>query len=163
MLTIDPHEGVDVIKFNMTRKEVARAVGQAPYHARRTEFDAAEYDFFPDLGLFVYYDERDRVHSVEFTRDARVSYNGFELFTHSASDALEWARCQDAALAVKGGFVSIALGLSMHAPLLEEPDLDHAERSEPAESFMIFRRGYHDDERRRLETAGGGITTRIGD
>jgi hypothetical protein len=39
----------------------------------------------------------------------------------------------------------------MYAPMIDEPDLTEAERSEPAESFMIFRAGYHDEEQQRLK------------
>jgi hypothetical protein len=48
------------------------------------------------------------------------------------------------------------LGLSMYAPTIDEADLDDEERAEPAQSFLIFRRGYYEEERKRLEAAQSG-------
>lgn len=153
MMTIHPHKGVELIAFGMMRPEVARAVGQVPRRARRNQYDASDYDFFPKLGLFVYYDTDDKCHAVEFTRDARVSYDGYELFAHPANEARAWARARDQDLDEKDGFVSTALGLSMYAPSMDELDLDDDERAEPAQSFLAFQPGYYEQERKRLEVA----------
>jgi hypothetical protein len=151
MMTIHPHKGVDSIAFGMSRFEVARVVGDVPHRARRNNFDVSEYDFFEKLGVIVYYDEEDKVDAVEFTRDARVAYDGYELFAHPAHEARAWARVRDTALRVNDGFVSSALGLSMYAPMVDEPDLDDDERAEPAQSFLVFRPLYYERQQRRLE------------
>ena len=153
MMTIHPHKGVDSITFGMMRAEVARAVGQVPRRARRSQYDASDYDFFPKLGLFVYYNADDKCHAVEFMRDARVSYDGYELFAHPAHEARAWARARNQDLDERDGFVSAALGLSMYAPSIDEPNLDDDERAEPAQSFLAFRPGYYEQERKRLEVA----------
>jgi hypothetical protein len=151
MMTIHPHKGVDTIRFGMTREEVAAVIGQVPHRARRNQDDASDYDVFRKLGVFVYYDADDKCHAVEFTRDALVTYDGYELFAHPAHEARAWARARDQDLDDKDGFVSTALGLSMYAPSVDEPDLDDDERSEPAQSFLAFRPGYYEQERRRLK------------
>ena len=151
MMTIHPHKGVGVIAFGMTRPEVAKAVGQVPRRARRNQYDMSDYDLFEKLGLFVYYDADDMCLAVEFTRDARVSYDGYELFAHPAHEARAWARARDQDLDGKDGFVATGLGLSMYAPSIDEPDLDDDERSKPAQSFLAFRPGYYEQERKRLE------------
>jgi hypothetical protein len=150
MMTIHPHKGVDSIVFGMTRAQVEQSVGQSP--RRRTklsDFDLSEIDFFDSFA--VYYDAMDLCSAIEFTRGARVSYNGYDLFAHPAHEARSWARSRDQDLNDKDGFVSTALGLSMYAPMIDEPDLDDDERAEPAQSFLAFRPGYYEEERRRLE------------
>src|SRR5579871_2948110 len=124
MLSIHPHQGVGSIRFGMTRSEIARTMGESPRRGRRSKDDMAEYDFFQKLALFVYYDAHDRCCAVEFTREAQVEYDGYELFAHPAHNVRSWARARDQDLKDKDGFVSTALGLSMYAPLIDEPDLN---------------------------------------
>jgi hypothetical protein len=149
-MTIHPHKGAGKIVFGMTRTEVEQSVGRPP--RRRTklsDFDRSEIDFFD--GFAVYYDAMDLCSAIEFTRDARVSYDGYELFAHPAHEARAWARSRDQHLNEKDGFFSTALGLSMYAPYIDEPDLDDDERAEPAQSFLAFRPGAYEEERKRLE------------
>ena len=52
----------------------------------------------------------------------------------------------------KDGFVSIALGLTMYAPFVDEPDLDESERAEPAQKLPSLPIGITTrHERKRLE------------
>ena len=62
----------------------------------------------------------------------------------------DWARARDEDLETKDGFHSSSLGLAIYAPLIDEPDLDPDERSEPAGSFAVFRPGYYEEETERL-------------
>jgi hypothetical protein len=97
--------------FRLTHGEVAGIIGQAPHRARRNQYDASDYDLFRALGVFIYYDADDKCQAVEFTRGAKVSYDGYELFAHPAHEARAWARARDQNLDDKDGFVSSALGL----------------------------------------------------
>ena len=152
-MMIHPHKGVDRVEFGMTRAEVGRVLDGVPTRGRRNDFDVADYDFFESIGLFVYYDASDTCHAVEFTRDARVSYEGYELFGRPALEVRSWARAQDQDLDDQDGFVSTGLGLSMYAPAIDEMDLEPEERAESAESFLAFRPGYYEEERKRLSAA----------
>ena len=142
-LSIVPHRGVGPITFGMARTEVARAVGEPARPERR---GASEYDRFERSGLMVYYDATGLCEAVELRRPARVSFDGYELFAHPAHEAREWARARDPALAPGDGFISRALGLSMYAPAIDEPDLEDDERAEPAETFLAFKPGYYDQD-----------------
>lgn len=155
MMTIDPHKGVDSIVFGMTRSEVAQILGETPQRGRRNQYDAADYDLFLRRGFFVYYDADDLCQVVEFTRNARISYDEYELFAHPAHEVRAWAQSRDQNLDDKDGFVSTELGLSMYAPSIDEPDLDDEERAEPAQSFLVFRPGYYEEEWTRLGSPSG--------
>jgi hypothetical protein len=147
MITIFPHRGAGKITFGMTRGQVEEAVGRPP--RRRTklsEFDLSEIDFFD--GFAVCYDENDKSCAIEFSRGgAQVEYDGYELLAHPASDVREWARGRDQGMETKDGFISSKLGLTMYAPLIDAPDLDEEERNEPAQSFLVFRPRYYEDDR----------------
>ena len=149
MMKIYPHEGVDSVRFGMTRSEVAGVVGSEPRRARRNQYSASDYDFFEALGLFVYYGADEKCDGVELTRRARVSYDGYDLFAHPAAHARAWARARDQDLVEKDGFCSAALGLSMYAPSIDIEE----ERAAPAQSFLAFRPGYYEEERRRIDAA----------
>jgi hypothetical protein len=163
MITIVPHVGIDLdgrpgIRFGMTRAEVERAMGRTPKRAKRNPFALNEHDYFENPGFFVYYDADDRAGAIEFTRDARVAYDGFELFAHPATEVRTWARQRDQDLDDKHGFTSKPLGLGMWAEWIDEPDVLDEERDAPAMSFSICRPGFSEEERERSETAFGGLS-----
>jgi hypothetical protein len=153
MIAVIPHHGVGVISFDMTRQEIAKLLGQEPKRGRRNQHDVSDYDYFENECFFAYYDAANRFCALEFTSDAHISYDGYDLFAHPALAVREWARQRDPALESKGGFVSRALGLCMYAPLIDEPDLDDDEKQDPAQSFLVFRPGAYDEDRKRIETA----------
>jgi hypothetical protein len=151
MMTIHPHRGAGNITFGMTRGQVEQAVGRPPRRrAKLSEFDLSEDDFFN--GFAVLYDTNDKCWAIEFSRGGvQVEYDGYKLFAHPANEVRAWARARDQDMEDKDGFVSTALGLSMYAPSIDEPDLDDEERAEPAQSFLVFRPGYYEEERERLK------------
>src|SRR5262245_32057889 len=137
MMTIIPHQGAGNIRFGMTRAEVAQEIGRVPRRPRLGEYALSDIDFFEGQDFFgVDYDANDRCCAIQFSDGgARAVYDGYDLFAHSAHEVRAWARGRDPALEDKDGFVSRALGLSMYAPLIDEPDLDEEERSAPAQCF----------------------------
>jgi hypothetical protein len=60
---------------------------------------------------------------------------------------------------------STALGLSMSAPLVDEPDLTEDERKDPAQSFLVFPPDYYEHGLRRaaeeLEAKGDARAAEI--
>ena len=153
MNIIIPHYGVGAISFRMTRQEIAKSLGQEPKRGRRNQYDVSDYDYFENECFFAYYDAAERCCALEFTSEAHISYDGYELFAHPALAVREWARQRDPDLESKDGFVSRALGLCMYAPLIDEPDLDDDEKQDPAQSFLVFRPGAYDEDRQRIEAA----------
>ena len=106
-------------------------------------------------GFAICYDANDRCCAIEFSRGiSRVAYDGYELFEHPAYEVRDWARGRDPDLQNEDGFISTALGLSMYAPSIDEPDLDEEGRREPAQSFLAFRPGYYEEEQARMAAAG---------
>jgi hypothetical protein len=153
MIAIVPHRGAGDISFGMTRAQVEQTVGQAPRRTKLSEFGLSETDFFSAFA--VYYDGDDKCCAIEFRRGGlQVVYGGYELFAHPPDEVRAWARTRDKDLKETDGFVSTVLGLSMYAPEIDEPDLDGKERAEPAQSFLAFRPGYYEEERKRLKTRG---------
>jgi hypothetical protein len=141
MLIIHPHKGVGPVTFGMTRDEVRRAVGEAPDPVRAPQ----NSEHFAKAGMLIHYDENGKVEAVGLTQNAAVSYNGYDLFAHSATEVRQWARGQHVNLDDENGFVSTVLGLSMSAPGIDEADLDDDERHDPAQSFLVFRSGYYEE------------------
>lgn len=160
MFEIHRHRGVGPIVFGMSRKNVVGAMGEAPERGTRGVHDTWGYDYFPAIACFVYYGADpsktkagdECVVAVELASPARVSFEGFDLFAHPASDACEWARKLDPTLECADGFISRFLGLSMYAPLIDESDLNEDEARRPGESFMVFKPGYYEEELARAST-----------
>jgi hypothetical protein len=143
-LRIIPHAGVDAgsfaIRFGSTREEVGKVVGMRAKRGRRGK-TSNEYDYFVQLGFFVYYDNDDRARALEFARRAApIVYDGYELFAHSAYDVLAWARAKDPGIEIRAGFRSVALGLYMYAPWIGPrgtEDIDEERATTPAEGFLV--------------------------
>jgi hypothetical protein len=96
----------------------------------------------------VQYDVAGRCGAVELSRGTvDLLFEGRRLFEQSAPEVLAWARSMDPSITVKDGFVAPALGLSMWADWLGDPDED---QSQPAKSFSVFRNGFHAEETARV-------------
>ena len=135
------------VTFGVPRAEVEKAVGRPPRERTKlSKFDLSEIDFYD--GFAVYYDENDKSCAIELCRDkVQVEYDGYKLFAHPPIDVRAWARARDPEMEEKDGFISSALGLSMYAPFIDEPDLDEDERGKPARCFLAFRPRYYEDDR----------------
>jgi hypothetical protein len=155
-MIVYPHQGVDRIRFGMSRTEVAGCLGAAPRHGRRGEYDLNDIDFFDTLGLKVSYDAADRCNALEFSRGFHtdLEYDGLKLFDASARDVRAWALARDPQLDPKDGFTSKALGLGMWADWIDEPDLEPDELRDAGAAFIIFRPGYYEEEQARLAASG---------
>jgi hypothetical protein len=150
-MKIQRHRGVGAVMFGMSRADVARAMGVTPERGRRNEFSATEHDSFAACSMFVYYDPDDRAIAAEVGRGVKLEFEGYDLFAHPASAVRAWASRMDPLLEPRDGFTSVALGLSMYAPEIDDDDLTEEERALPAEGFLVFQPGYYEDERRRIE------------
>jgi hypothetical protein len=148
-LKIIPHEGVGWVRFGMTRPEVERVMRRIPERGRRGWLQLSDYDFFESYLMFVYYDGDDKACAAEFAQGAEIEYESYRLFAHSARVVRDWARSRDATLEDKFGFKSRVLGLAMSAPGIDEEIC----AADMAQSFLVFRPKYYEDERERMENA----------
>ena len=155
IIIIHPHQGVDRIRFNMSRVEVEGAMGIVPKRFKRDNYGPEE-DIFEPTGIFVMYDEHDKVNAISVgPRPGNdLEYDGYHLFAHPARAVRNWALAKDPQLDPEDGFISKALGLGMWADWIDVPDLAPDELQEPALSFIIFRPGYYEEERARKVAAG---------
>ena len=155
IMTIHPHQGVDRIRFRMSRSEVEHAVGTKPKRFKHSEY-GPEVDIFAAMDLTVLYDEDDKVNAITVSPnpDNALEYDGYNLLAHPAREVRGWALAKDPQLDPKHGFTSKLLGLGMWADWIDEPDLTPDELQDPAQSFIIFRPGYYEEEQARLRAAG---------
>lgn len=154
VISIMPHVGAGALKFGMSRSDVEQALGVPQRRFRRSEL-ALEEDQFAILGCTVHYDATGRCTAITYSCDHSVDleYEGYRLFSHSATAVRSWALARDPGMSVKDGFISILLGLAMWADWIDADGLSAAELNSPASSFMIFEPAYHERERARLELA----------
>ena len=140
---IHNHEGVGPIKFGMSPSEVRAALGAAFRSFRRTTECDHPCDSFPELDCFVYYDASGRAEAVEFGSPAEPMLEGVNLLGLSYSALVELLKAKDAHLSIErftkiDGLSSLALGIGAYTPEAEDTP------SAPAESVIVFTRGYYD-------------------
>jgi hypothetical protein len=136
---VDPHAGVGVVRFGMSRSEVEAAMGKTPQRARRNRLDVADYDYFKDDGFFVYYGPDDRAIAIEFFDFDQLLYPPDVTFERPYADVLAWARARDPDLLIESGnhFRSDLLGVA------GGPRGDDS--SDTAQSVLFYRPRYYED------------------
>lgn len=156
VMIIVAHQGVDGIRFGMSRAEVAACMGVKPKSIKRGVYDLSDVDFFVTFGAKVGYDAEDRCNAIEFNRGFGVDleYDGYRLFDHPALEVRAWALAKDPQLDPTEGFISKALGLGMWVDWVVESDLEPDELLDPGMSFIIFRPGYYEEEQARMVASG---------
>lgn len=132
-----PHVGVGVINFDDSRDSVRKSLGTNYDIFTRTSTSINSTDHFRDLGVFVYYDEKDRVEAVEFTSPAIFCLDELNLFTKSCSKIIELISTIDSEVEKRNNmFISHRLGLSGYMP-------DSFKSKKIPESLLAFRPDYY--------------------
>lgn len=151
-MIVHPHQGVNDIRFGMSHDDVARAFGLPPNRYNDIFFPKADDDVFSSLGVVAHYDKDGNCNAIDFFRNFGIDlqYDGVHLFDHPARAVRRWAQEMDAELNPKYGFISKALGLGMWADWIDVTDLEPDELLEPAESFIIFRPGYFEEDKPQI-------------
>jgi hypothetical protein len=154
-IIVYPHQGVESLRFGMSRAETEDAVGMSPKRFVPNKY-GLEVDSFDELGLAVMYNQYGQCNAISFVRvpSVDVEYDGYRLFDHPAREVRAWALARDPQLDPKDGFTSKALGLGMWADWIDEPDLEPDELRDAGASFIIFRPGYYEEEQARLVASG---------
>ena len=140
---IRPHRGVGLIEFGMCRADVCDALGGNPRAQRTNSYGLPPEDVFDSL-IIEYEPGGECCMIAVGSGFGPLYYELHDLFSTSAVAAREWVRSIDSDIRTKDGFTSVALGLGMYAPWIDENDLSDEDRAQKAETFMVFRRGYHD-------------------
>lgn len=134
------HKGVGPIRFGMAREEVLDLFSVEATSFKRNQVDTHPCNYFPSLGLFVYYgDESGLVEAVELTSPAKPSISGADLLHLGFIDLLEIIRGADPEVSIDGdGFTSFLLGIGGWAPSLKSAP------NAQLESIIVFAPGYYD-------------------
>jgi hypothetical protein len=133
---IHSHEGAGPIRFGMTTAEVREVLGS---EFKSSDRGGTPYDRYLGHGCFVYYDESGKVEAIEFSDAGYVTLGGVDLLGLSFAEMLEFIRVRDPEVEVNiEGLESLNLGIGSYAPDGED------EPESPAETVIVFRRGYYD-------------------
>ena len=131
------------------------SIGEIPFGAPRTlaqkefsmPFESGEkrfgeivdrYDYFIDLGIFVYYNAQGSIEAFEFFDPPGPELFGIHLLAISYSELLIALREMDASIVVQpsGTFTSLHLGIAGTPPR-------DGQATSPAETVMAFAKGYY--------------------
>ena len=137
---IQSYKGAGPVRFGMTTTEVREALGPGFETGIRGEAVEGEHphDYYRKLGCFVYYDASGKVEAIEFGR-SKPTLEGENLLGLSFKELFELITGLDPDVKYEGeGFTSEKLGVGCYAPGGED------EPEEPAQSIIVFRRGYYD-------------------
>lgn len=138
-LIIETHVGLGVVRFGMSREEVAAALGSEPRRFKKTVACTTLTDAFDPIGLQVFYDIDDRAEALEVFAPSRPCFGDLDLFSTPYSTLVDILRVLDPDLQEDElGFTSNALGFGVYA---EHKDSD-PER--PSEGVIVFRKGYYE-------------------
>lgn len=137
---IIPYKFVGNIKFNMSREEVRKILGEPSSTFKRNEFSESQSDSYDDYCFFVEYDKNDKCNAFEGWEGSKIMYQGKVLMEHSYEELYEDFINIDEHLEVdEEGFTSYKCGISIWAPDKEE------EPNKPCESILIFRKDYFEE------------------
>lgn len=107
--------------------------GHQPF--KRTS-DSDEADYWPNDGVFAYYDSGQMLEALEFSSLCEASLQGISLTTVMMGEAIDWLRALDPELRLEpDGATSIKLGVGVWSST-GEPD-------EPVMSVITFGPGYY--------------------
>ena len=74
-------EGIDVVKFDISRQAVRSSLNIEYNEILRNEFAENTSDYYSELGIFIEYSKDNRCQAIEFTDDCEVGYQDIELFS----------------------------------------------------------------------------------
>jgi hypothetical protein len=135
---IKPYVGVEPIKFGMPSDEVRKVLHKdvEPVDKSSSEIPT---DFFPQLGIFVYYKPPGICEAVEFGGPASPTFDGQHLLGRSYSEMERWLRGLDPdVMLLDAGLRSKKFGVGLYAPSAKkEPDL-------PVEGVIGFEAGFYE-------------------
>jgi hypothetical protein len=130
--TIDPYVSVGPIKFGMKRLKINALLGQKGIAFKRSG-SKHKTDHFSELGLLIEYNQGLECVAVEIVRPAVASYRDSNLLSLSFKQVLKLLDDDAAIEKDASGFTSYLYGVGMF----------FEKKTGPAESVLIFSKGYH--------------------
>ncbi len=140
-MEIIPNLSVGNLLFNDSRGTIREKL-KLPYiqgvKGQKDDVFKEYYDYFKALGLFVYFDESDKLWAFEFF-NSQPTFNGINVLDISYQKLLAYFFQLDPGLEVGyNDFVSLKYGIG--ATTNDDPDEENA----MPEAFIIFIEGYYD-------------------
>jgi hypothetical protein len=134
---IEPYQGVGLIKFGMSRKQIQNAFADLKLEAKKK--GTQEIDISFTLGLQIFYTSEKFCEAVQMFGASVPTYQHQNLLGKSFNILKKWFERIDSNLEVDPtGFTSYQLGIGAYAPFaLKDP-------SKPVEAVIVFQKGYYD-------------------
>jgi hypothetical protein len=131
------YAGAGNLRLGMTIVEIESLCGASLKKIRRGSDEGLLTDAYPEF--FVYYKKPGLCSAIEFHKPAAVFFNGVNLLDEPYARVLDAFKKLDKNISIdKDGLTSNKLGIGLYSPSFKEvPSL-------PAESVIIFERGYYD-------------------
>jgi len=106
---------------------------------KKTESSDNEIDHFDEYGLYINYNDSNRLSAVEVTPASDIIYNGVSFFLLTTQKLFESICTFDTnAFRNRTGFIAVGIGVSCYAgSFRKNPD-------NPIESIVAFEKGYYD-------------------
>lgn len=139
-MLVDPYKSVGNLSFTYDRKQI-RSLLNEKFEVGVKEFESYKdyYDYFRESGLFVYYDDEDKVNAFEFF-EANPVFNGMNLLTMSYHSLIDMLKSLDSELIIEyDGFTSYKFGIGGNTS--DDPENELA----MPEAIIIFKKGYYDE------------------
>jgi hypothetical protein len=134
--SITPHIGAGDFRFGMSRAAIRTQVVETPQPFLQGGEDT---DYYPSLGLFVYYNDAKTCVALEFTRPARVLLGEIALLPLSKKKALALFAADPALEQDKAVYTCYQQGVGAFY-----------EGSQRAKTVIAFSPGYYDKSKEKL-------------
>jgi hypothetical protein len=136
---ISTHQGAGSITFGMSPADARAQVGATFKSFKRTPQSTFPCDFFPSLGVFLYYTAQGQLEAIEFASPAQPHFQGSDLLKLSFSDLVALLSAVDPKIDIRDdGFTSRACGIGAYAPDASE------DPAQPVETVLAFSASYYD-------------------
>jgi hypothetical protein len=137
---IFPYVGVTSLKFGMTREEVRQQLKSQVNTFVRHKGSEPE-DHFDDIGVFVYYNKKQKCCAIEMFPPAFPVFHELNLLDEHFTDLRKYFTNIDPDTKVdEDGLTTYKCGIGLYVPNLKDGE------DQLAESIIVFEKGYYDNK-----------------
>jgi len=135
-VVIVPNVGIGEIMLGMSREQLHSQIGLPSKSFFKSSKDHSMSEEYKDLGVFVYFDEKDTVAAIEAWNEADLIYKNLRLFKINYEDIIRVFKEDDSTLEILfDGIKSNNLGITTW---LE----DRPTKKSKCDSITLFKKGY---------------------